>query len=108
MSTIAYLGPAGTWSEAAALLYARGEAALLPLASTPAVVSAIETGLANVGVLPVENSLEGAVGTTLDRDQGGHSVGVHGAVGMCVGGHRAGIHGDVVTGPKSRECVQHP
>ena len=66
MSTIAYLGPAGTWSEAAALLYAQREATLLPLASTPAVVSAIETGLADVGVLPVENSLEGAVGTTLD------------------------------------------
>jgi prephenate dehydratase len=66
MTRIAYLGPAGTWSEAAALLYATREATLLPLASTPAVVSAIETGLADMGVLPVENSLEGAVGTTLD------------------------------------------
>ena len=48
------------------MLFGGAASALLPLASTPAVVSAIETGLADVGVLPVENSLEGAVGTTLD------------------------------------------
>lgn len=66
---LAYLGPAGTWSEAAALLFAARQPAplpLLPLGSLPAVVSAVETGLAALGVLPVENSLEGAVGTTLD------------------------------------------
>lgn len=68
MTTIAYLGPPGTWSEIAALLFARceAEATLLPLASIPALVPAVETGLADVGVLPVENSLEGAVGATLD------------------------------------------
>lgn len=68
MSTIGYLGPPGTWSEIAALLFARPDptATLLPLISFPAVVSAVETGLADVGVLAVENSLEGAVGTTLD------------------------------------------
>ncbi len=66
MTTIAYLGPAGTWSEAAALLRGGGGATLLPLDNTPAVVSAIETGLSDVGVLPIENSLEGAVGATLD------------------------------------------
>lgn len=63
--TIAYLGPAGTWSEAAATLYS-DSAKLLPLGSFPAVVSAVETGLAGAGVLAIENSLEGAVGTTLD------------------------------------------
>ncbi len=66
MKTIAYLGPPGTWSEAAAILYGGSLHKLLSLGSTPAVVSAIETGLADVGVLPVENSLEGAVGATLD------------------------------------------
>lgn len=66
MTSIAYLGPAGTWSEAAAQAHGGSGATLLALGSTPAVVSAIETGLANVGVLPVENSLEGAVGMTLD------------------------------------------
>src|SRR3712207_1343959 len=63
---IAYLGPAGTWSEAAALLYGGATASLLPLTSPGGVVSAVETGLAGTGVLAIENSLEGAVGTTLD------------------------------------------
>jgi prephenate dehydratase len=66
MSTIAYLGPPGTFSELAALAYGGPEAALLPLASFPAVVTAIETGAAAVGVLAIENSLEGSVGATLD------------------------------------------
>lgn len=65
-TTIAYLGPAGTWSEEAAMRYGGADAKLLPLGSFPAVVSAVETGLAEAGVLAIENSLEGAVGTTLD------------------------------------------
>lgn len=68
MTTIAYLGPAGTFSEEAAIAYAAGQADthLLPLASIPAVVTAIETGAATVGVLPIENLLEGSVNYTLD------------------------------------------
>jgi prephenate dehydratase len=65
-NTIAYLGPAGTWSEQAAMRHGGAGATLLPLSSFPAVVSAVETGLADAGVLAIENSLEGAVGTTLD------------------------------------------
>ncbi|NTW96991.1 MAG: prephenate dehydratase [Oscillochloris sp.] len=66
MQTIAYLGPAGTFSEEAAIAYAPGEVGFLPLASIPAVVTAIETGAADVGVLPIENLLEGSVNFTLD------------------------------------------
>lgn len=68
MDTIAYLGPAGTFSEEAALARAGGDTAtaLLPLASIPAVVTAIETAAASVGVLPIENLLEGSVNYTLD------------------------------------------
>ena len=63
---IAYLGPPGTFSEAAASAYGGASAEYLPLASIPAVVTAVETGVASVGVLPIENVLEGSVSTTLD------------------------------------------
>ncbi len=63
---IAYVGPAGTWTEAAALLLSGHDAALLALPSWPAVIAAVESGAAGCGVLPIENSLEGAVGLTLD------------------------------------------
>jgi prephenate dehydratase len=68
MQTIAYLGPPGTFSEEAALAFGGGalDASLLPLASIPAVVTAIETDAATVGVLPIENVLEGSVTFTLD------------------------------------------
>ncbi len=66
MQTIAYLGPPGTFSEEAAVAYGGTGAAFLPLASIPAVVTAVETGAATVGVLPIENVLEGSVPSTLD------------------------------------------
>ena len=66
MTTIAYLGPAGTFSEEAAMAYGGPDASYLPLNSMPAVVTAVETGAATGGVLPVENVLEGSVPTTLD------------------------------------------
>jgi prephenate dehydratase len=65
MKTIAYLGPPGTYSEAAVLAFAP-QAEHLPLASMPAVVTAAETGAADAGMLPIENVLEGSVTTTLD------------------------------------------
>ncbi|MDA8219065.1 MAG: prephenate dehydratase [Dehalococcoidales bacterium] len=64
---VAYLGPEGTFSEEAALIY-RGDrpAELLPFASIPAVISATETRMADEGIVPIENSLEGPVLSTLD------------------------------------------
>lgn len=63
---IAYLGPAGTFSEEAALGCAGPEDELIPFASFPALVSAVETGIAQAAVLPIENSIEGSVSTTVD------------------------------------------
>src|SRR5918997_5158128 len=61
----AFLGPRGSFSEEAALLRATSED-LVAFSSFPALVSAVETGLADEAVLPIENSIEGAVSTTLD------------------------------------------
>ncbi len=63
--TIAYLGPAGTYTEEAALRYDAG-AVLMPLASIAAVGNAVAVGDSDEGVAPIENSLEGAVNDTLD------------------------------------------
>jgi prephenate dehydratase len=62
---LAFLGPPGTFSEEAALKYAAGAQAV-PMATITAVVSAIESGMAEEGIVPIENSLEGSVPETLD------------------------------------------
>src|ERR687893_1737902 len=65
----AFLGPRGTFSEEAAILYAqrfdRGDD-LIAFASIPALTAAVETGLATEAILPIENSIEGSVSATLD------------------------------------------
>lgn len=63
--TTAFLGPRGTFSEEAALMRTDSDG-LVAFSSFPALVSAVETGLADEAVLPIENSIEGAVSTTLD------------------------------------------
>ncbi len=62
---LAYLGPPGTFSEEAALLYDR-TAELLPMASFRAVASAVEAGMADEGIVAIENSIEGSVTDVLD------------------------------------------
>ncbi len=65
MTRLAYLGPPGTFSEEAAHRY-DSSAELLPFPSEAAVVAAVEAGLADEGVLAIENSLEGPVTRSLD------------------------------------------
>lgn len=62
----AFLGPRGTFSEEASLQHAGPDANLQAFSSFPALTAAVETGLADEAVLPIENSIEGSVSTTLD------------------------------------------
>jgi chorismate mutase/prephenate dehydratase len=64
--TIAYLGPAGTYSEAAARKHFGAAPTLLPCPAIDDVFRAIESGNAHYGVVPIENSTEGAIGRSLD------------------------------------------
>jgi prephenate dehydratase len=81
--TTAFLGPIGTFSEEAAILHvARSTGSddvtvsqealqatnlsLMAFNSIPALTAAVETGLASEAILPIENSLEGSVSSTLD------------------------------------------
>ncbi|MDE3208521.1 MAG: prephenate dehydratase [Pseudomonadota bacterium] len=63
---IAFLGPLGTWSHAAAIKHFGQFARLCPTASIDEVFHKVEAGHADYGLVPVENSTEGAVGRTLD------------------------------------------
>jgi chorismate mutase/prephenate dehydratase len=63
---IAYLGPQGTFSEAAAIKHFGHATQGLACASIDDVFRAVERGEAHYGVAPVENSTEGAVNRTLD------------------------------------------
>ena len=62
---LAYLGPPGTFGEEAARRYAP-EADLLPFPSHAAVAAAVESGLADLGVVAIENAINGSVAETLD------------------------------------------
>jgi len=65
--TIGYLGPPGTFTEAAlAAMPSAAGCRALPLASVEAVLDAVRDGSVSAGVVPIENSLEGPVTTTLD------------------------------------------
>jgi chorismate mutase / prephenate dehydratase len=64
--TVAYLGPRGTFSESATVKHFGHGAVGLPAASIDEVFRSVESGAADFGVVPVENSTEGAVGRSLD------------------------------------------
>jgi chorismate mutase/prephenate dehydratase len=64
--TVAYLGPKGTFSERAALKHFGLAAEALATNSIDEVFRAVESGSADFGIVPVENSTEGAVGRSLD------------------------------------------
>ena len=63
---IAYLGPAGTFSQQAVHKHFGHEAEALAEADIDSCFHAVETGRADFAVVPVENSTEGSVARTLD------------------------------------------
>ncbi|MBI5784860.1 MAG: prephenate dehydratase [Rhodocyclales bacterium] len=63
---IAYFGPAGTFTESAAKKHFGSAPSFTPFITIDDVFRAVESGNADYGVVPVENSTEGAVGRTLD------------------------------------------
>lgn len=64
---IAYLGPAGTFTEmAAGLLPHADKAQLIPVASVTDAMDAVLDGNADRAVVPIENSIEGGVSATSD------------------------------------------
>ena len=64
--SVAYLGPNGTFSEDAALKRFGSAITTVACDSIDDVFRSVESDTANYGVVPVENSTEGAVGRTMD------------------------------------------
>ncbi|HKK01435.1 MAG TPA: prephenate dehydratase [Desulfuromonadales bacterium] len=63
---VAFFGPSGTFTHAAAMKQFGFSAQLVPQKSIPGVFDEVLRGRAHYGVVPVENSTEGAVSHTLD------------------------------------------
>ena len=63
---VAYLGPAGTFSEQALVKHFGSGVEAIACPSIDEVFRATEAGATDFGVVPVENSTEGAVNRTLD------------------------------------------
>ena len=63
---IGYLGPEGTFTQAAVLKQFGHSVRALPLATIDEVFHEVEAGMADFGVVPIENSSEGTVNNTLD------------------------------------------
>ena len=87
MSTIAYLGPEHTNTHLAALKHFGARAGYLHAPTVDDVFHAVERRKANYGVVPIENSLGGAVTHTLDRfiDFIHSPVTIHGEVEQPIG-----------------------
>ena len=64
---VAFLGPEGTFTQAAVLTHFGHSVRGLPLASIDEVFHEVEAASADFGMVPIENSTEGTVNHTLDR-----------------------------------------
>lgn len=65
--SVAFLGPAGTFTEQAARKHFGHAVKLESALSVSAVFDAVERGQAEFGVVPIENSTEGVVTSSVDR-----------------------------------------
>ena len=64
---VTYLGPQGSNTNEAAIKVFGQSTTLMPQGSISDVFDSVERGETNFGVVPIENSLEGPIGETLDR-----------------------------------------
>ena len=85
---LGYLGPAGTFSEEAArAALGGGDAELVGLATVRDTILAVHDGSVDRAIVPIENSLEGPIGVTLDTLADDHDVAVVGELVLAVSQH---------------------
>ena len=67
LASCAFLGPRGTFTEIAAHSLLEASVALAPVASVTHAFDAVRSGRVDSALVPIENSVEGSVSTTLDE-----------------------------------------
>ena len=67
MSVYSYLGPAGTFTEAALIPLLKAQDKSVPAVNVTAALDAVRSGTADYAIVPIENSVEGVVARTLDE-----------------------------------------
>ncbi|MEP0203544.1 MAG: prephenate dehydratase [Halioglobus sp.] len=96
---VAYLGPEGTFTQAAAIKHFGHAAVCEPQSTIANVFAQVESGDCNYGVVPVENSTEGMVSHTLDNFMDS-SLKISGEVEMRISHHLLvpeGVSADSIT-----------
>jgi chorismate mutase / prephenate dehydratase len=66
LARVAYMGPPRSFSHAAALQLFEGRAEYVQTRTIPDAIEAVESGQAELAIVPIENSTEGGVNATLD------------------------------------------
>lgn len=84
MTRYAYLGPAGTFTEAALQTITSVSDAIVPFANVTAALDAVRTGAADRALVPIENSVEGVVARTLDELAIGAPLVIYGEITLPV------------------------
>lgn len=79
-----YLGPSGTFTEAALRTVATSTDSLVPYANVTAALDAVRKGEAERALVPIENSVEGVVARTLDELAIGDPLVIYGEVTLPV------------------------
>jgi len=84
VSTYAYLGPVGTFTEAALKKITSASDSLIPYSNVTAALMAVREGKADFALVPIENSVEGVVARTLDELATGDPLVIAGEVTLPV------------------------
>lgn len=84
MHTFAYLGPAGTFTEAALNKVTCDTDKKIPYINVTAALDAVRSGEADFALVPIENSVEGVVARTLDELANGEPLTISGEVTLAV------------------------
>ena len=84
MHTFAYLGPVGTFTEAALNKVMCDTDKKVPYINVTAALDAVRSGEADFALVPIENSVEGVVARTLDELANGEPLTISGEVTLAV------------------------